>query len=303
MKRKVVALVTALFLVVSLVGCGTGPVETSPTILPTATPEQSQTGGIPAYQNAPYTALNNNVPEFKAAEHTVNSFETYGELDDLGRCTEALACIGLDLMPTEDRGSIGQVKPSGWQTIRYDIVDGGYLYNRCHLIGFQLSGENANVKNLITGTRYMNTKGMLPFENMVADYVKETENHVLYRVTPIFEGSELVARGVQIEALSMEDQGAGICFNVYVYNVQPGIIIDYATGHSRLEGTVATEAPTLAPSAGSLVYILNTNTGKFHLPSCGHAASIKEENRLEITGQTRDQMIQHGYSACGICKP
>ena len=200
MKRKVIALVTVLCLVFSLVGCETGIAETSPTILPTATPEQSQTGGIPAYQNSPYTALNNNVPEFKAAEHTVNSFETYGELDDLGRCTEALACIGLDLMPTEDRGSIGQVKPSGWQTIRYDIVDGGYLYNRCHLIGFQLSGENANVKNLITGTRYMNTKGMLPFENMVADYVKETENHVLYRVTPIFEGSELVARGVQIEA-------------------------------------------------------------------------------------------------------
>ena len=284
MKRKVIALVTVFCLVLSLVGCGLGPVETSPTILP-------------AYQNAPYTALNNNVPEFEDAEHTVDSFETYGELDSLGRCTEAVACIGLDLMPTEDRGSIGQVKPSGWQTIRYDIVDGGYLYNRCHLIGFQLSGENANEQNLITGTRYMNTKGMLPFENMVADYVKETENHVLYRVTPIFEGTELVARGVQIEALSMEDKGAGICFNVYVYNVQPGIVIDYATGHSRLDGTAPTEAPA------GVIYILNTNTGKFHLPSCGHADSIKDENRLEVKGQTRDQMIQHGYSACGTCKP
>ncbi len=297
MRRKVIKLVTVLCFVCSLVGCGLGTVETNPTILPT------HTGDVPTYQNSPYTVLNNNIPEFEAAEHTTNSFETYGELDSLGRCTEALACIGLDLMPTEDRGSIGQVKPSGWQTIRYDIVDGGYLYNRCHLIGFQLSGENANVKNLITGTRYMNTKGMLPFENMVADYVKETENHVLYRVTPIFEGTELVARGVQIEALSMEDNGAGICFNVYVYNVQPGIIIDYATGHSRLDGTVATAAPTLAPSASSVVYILNTNTGKFHLPSCGHADSIKDENRLEIKGQTRDQMIQHGYSACGSCKP
>ncbi len=300
MKRKVITLVTVFCLVFSLVGCGLGPAETNPTILPSATPDN---GALPTYQSSPYTALNNNVPAFAAADHTVVSFETYGELDALGRCTEAVACIGLDLMPTEDRGSIGQVKPSGWQTIRYDIVDGGYLYNRCHLIGFQLSGENANEQNLITGTRYMNTKGMLPFENMVADYVKETENHVLYRVTPIFEGTELVARGVQIEALSMEDNGAGICFNVYVYNVQPGIIIDYATGHSRLEGTIATVAPTLAPSASSAVYILNTNTGKFHLPACGSAASIKEENRLEIKGQTRDQMIGHGYSPCGNCKP
>lgn len=302
MKRKVIVLVTILFILVSFVGCGQGPVETSPTILPTHTPD---TNTLPTYQSAPYAALNNNVPEFEDAEHTVESFETYGELDALGRCTEALACIGLDLMPTEDRGSIGQVKPSGWQTIRYDIVDGGYLYNRCHLIGFQLSGENANEQNLITGTRYMNTKGMLPFENMVADYVKETENHVLYRVTPIFEGTELVARGVQIEALSMEDNGAGICFNVYVYNVQPGIVIDYATGHSRLDGTAATAAPTQAPAgtAAGVIYILNTNTGKFHLPSCSHADSIKEENRLEVKGQTRDQMIQHGYSACGTCKP
>ncbi|MBR5280348.1 MAG: DNA/RNA non-specific endonuclease [Clostridia bacterium] len=305
MKRKVIALVTVLFLVFSLIGCEQGPAETTPTILPTQSPGQTQTGSIPAYQSSPYIQLNDNVPAFPVSQYTVVSFETYGELDDLGRCTEAMACIGIDLMPTEDRGSIGQVKPSGWQTIRYDIVDGGYLYNRCHLIGFQLSGENANEQNLITGTRYMNTKGMLPFENMVADYVKETENHVLYRVTPIFEGSELVARGVQIEALSMEDKGAGICFNVYVYNVQPGIIIDYATGHSRLDGTAATEALTSAPSpsAGSVIYILNTNTGKFHLPSCGHAGSIKEENRLEITGQTRDQMIDHGYSPCGTCKP
>lgn len=299
MKRKVITLVTAFCLVLSLVGCGLGPTEANPT----ATLFPTHSGDLPAYQSAPYTTLNGNVPEFQASEYTVVSFETYGELDALGRCTEALACIGLDLMPTEDRGSIGQVKPSGWQTIRYDIVDGGYLYNRCHLIGFQLSGENANEQNLITGTRYMNTKGMLPFENMVADYVKETENHVLYRVKPIFEGTELVARGVQIEALSMEDQGKGICFNVYVYNVQPGIIIDYATGHSRSDGTLATAAPTDAPTASGVVYILNTNTGKFHLPSCGHADSIKEENRLEVKGQTRDQMMNHGYSPCGTCKP
>ena len=166
---------------------------------------------------------------------TEESYETYSPLDELGRCGVAQANIGLDLMPTEKRGSIGQVKPSGWQTVKYDIVDGKYLYNRCHLIGYQLSGENANRENLITGTRYMNVEGMLPFENMVADYVKETENHVLYRVTPVFEGSELVARGVQIEALSVEDNGDGICFNVFVFNVQPGIVIDYATGDSHLE--------------------------------------------------------------------
>ena len=214
-------------------------------------------GEIPEFSGEPFVILNNNEPLFTSDDYTTQSYEHYEDLDALNRCTMTMACIGRDLMPTEERGSIGQVKPTGWVTAKYDFVDGKYLYNRCHLIGFQLSGENANEQNLITGTRYMNTKGMLPFENMVADYVKETGNHVLYRVTPIFEGSELVARGVQIEALSMEDNGAGICFNVYVYNVQPGIIIDYATGHSRLDGTPATQVPTSAPSpsAGSVVYI------------------------------------------------
>ena len=158
----------------------------------------------------------------------------YGELDKLGRCTEAHANIGKDLMPTEDRGSIGSVKPTGWHTVKYDIVDGKYLYNRCHLIGFQLTGENANKNNLITCTRYMNTVGMLEFENKVAEYIKETNNHVLYRVTPIYEGNNLLAKGVQMEALSIEDEGKGIKFNVFVYNVQPGIEIDYKTGESKL---------------------------------------------------------------------
>ena len=187
------------------------------------------------YTGEAYEVLNGNKPEFAQDDLTEESYETYSPLDELGRCGVAQANIGLDLMPTEKRGSIGQVKPSGWQTVKYDIVDGKYLYNRCHLIGYQLSGENANRENLITGTRYMNVEGMLPFENMVADYVEETENHVLYRVTPVFEGSELVARGVQIEALSVEDNGDGICFNVFVFNVQPGIVIDYATGDSHLE--------------------------------------------------------------------
>lgn len=189
-------------------------------------------GTIPEFSGNPYVEINANIPFFEENELTDKSFERYSELDSLGRCGVTEASIGKDLMPTEERGSIGQVKPSGWQTVKYDHVDGKYLYNRCHLIGFQLSGENANVQNLITGTRYMNTEGMLPFENMVADYVKETGNHVMYRVTPIFEGDELVARGVLMEAKSVEDGGEGIEFCVYVYNNQPGVEIDYLTGKS-----------------------------------------------------------------------
>lgn len=187
---------------------------------------------VPAFSGNPYIAINNNQPEFEESELVTESYEFYSELDSLGRCGYAMACIGYELMPTEDRGSIGQVKPSGWQTVKYDFVDGKYLYNRCHLIGFQLTGENANKRNLITGTRYLNVEGMLPFENMVADYVKETKNHVLYRVTPIFDGDSLVARGVQMEAYSVEDNGEGICFHIYAYNCQPGVTIDYATGDS-----------------------------------------------------------------------
>ena len=187
---------------------------------------------IPEYSGEPYVVLGGNWPNFDVEDLTTEPFEYYSELDSLGRCGVAYANICLEIMPTEERGSIGQVKPSGWQTVKYDIVDGKYLYNRCHLIGYQLAGENANRQNLITGTRYLNVTGMLPFENMVDNYVEETENHVLYRVTPIFEGTELVARGVQMEAFSVEDEGEGICFNVFVYNVQPGITIDYATGNS-----------------------------------------------------------------------
>ena len=187
---------------------------------------------IPEYSGEPYVVLNDNWPYFDIEDLTTDPFEYYSELDSLGRCGVAYANVCLEIMPTEERGSIGQVKPSGWQTVKYDFVDGKYLYNRCHLIGYQLAGENANRQNLITGTRYLNVTGMLPFENMVDNYVEETENHVLYRVTPIFEGTELVARGVQMEAFSVEDEGEGICFNVFVYNVQPGITIDYATGDS-----------------------------------------------------------------------
>ena len=189
---------------------------------------------IPAYSGEPFVILENNVPKFTEEDFTTQSYETYGDLDAYNRCTYTVACIGRDLMPTEDRGNIGQVKPTGWVTAKYDFVDGKYLYNRCHLIGFQLTGENANERNLITGTRYMNVDGMLPFENMVADYIKETDHHVLYRVIPVFDGDNLVASGVTMEAWSVEDNGEGICYYVYIYNVQPGVEIDYATGESQL---------------------------------------------------------------------
>lgn len=187
---------------------------------------------VEEYADKPYVEMNGNKPEFD--ELTTKCFEEYSKLDSLGRCGVAYACVGLEIMPTEERGAIGQVKPTGWHTIKYDIVDGKYFYNRCHLIGYQLTGENANTKNLITGTRYLNVEGMLPFKNMVAEYVEETWNHVMYRVTPHFEGTNLLASGVQMEAYSVEDDGEGVCFNVYVYNAQPGITIDYKNGDSRL---------------------------------------------------------------------
>lgn len=190
---------------------------------------------VPEYSGQPYVIINDNEPYFDKDNLTTQSFEKYSSLDSLGRCGVAYANISEETMPTEKRGNIGMIKPSGWQIKKYDFIDGKYLYNRCHLIGYQLSGENANEKNLITGTRYMNTEGMLPFENQVADYVQETGNHVLYRVTPVFEGNHLVADGVLMEAMSVEDQGLDLEFNVFVYNVQPGVKIDYATGNSQLE--------------------------------------------------------------------
>lgn len=189
---------------------------------------------IPPYSGSSYVIINDNIPNFTEGDKTTESFESYSELDSLGRCGVAFSNISKDLMPTEERGSIGMIKPSGWHTVKYDIVDGKYLYNRCHLIGYQLTGENANNKNLITCTRYMNTVGMLEFENKVASYIKETNNHVLYRVTPIFEDDNLLATGVEMEAYSVEDNGKGIMFHIFVYNVQDGITIDYKTGDSFL---------------------------------------------------------------------
>ena len=279
---------------------------------------------VPAYSGQPYVAVNGNVPYFTDADLTDVSFESYSDLDSLGRCGVAYASVSQDTMPTEKRGSIGEVKPTGWHTAKYDNVDGKYLYNRCHLIGYQLTAENANVKNLITGTRYLNVQGMLPFENLTADYVKETGNHVMYRVTPVFEGNNLVASGVLMEAESVEDQGEGVLFCVYVYNVQPGIAIDYATGESWADGSgsagstagqgTAGNGSSQNQSAGSgaagssgggatvQTYILNTNSKKFHLPSCTSVTQMKAANRQEFTG-TRDEVIADGYEPCKNCNP
>lgn len=273
---------------------------------------------IPEYDGEPYVVIDDNEPNFMEEELQPEAYETYGTLDALGRCSIAEASIGEGLMPTEKRGAIGQVKPTGWHTVKYDMVEGKYLYNRCHLIGYQLTAENANEKNLITGTRYMNTEGMLPFENMVADYIKETGNHVMYRVTPVFEGENLVASGVQMEAESVEDQGADLSFNVYVYNVQPGVEIDYKTGESW-EANELLPASKNSDKAGNAVsgtasdkdssdpvseqtYILNTSSKKFHKESCSGVKSMKEKNKKVYTGK-REEVIEQGYAPCGNCHP
>lgn len=250
---------------------------------------------LPDYAGAPYVEINGNIPEFSPEQMTTESYEFYTDLDQIGRCGACYANIGPDLMPTEDRGSISSVHPSGWVQAQYDFVDGKSLYNRCHLIGFQLTGENANTHNLITGTRYLNVEGMLPFENLVAEYIRETGNHVLYRVTPVYEGSDLVASGVRMEALSVEDQGEGICFNVYCYNVQPGVLIDYATGESTLDEAYLSRGQQEE-------FVLNTSGKKYHLPTCSSVEEMKPENRQEYSG-TRQLLEAQGYSPCGRCDP
>lgn len=241
------------------------------------TPEDGFWGTeIPAYQGKAWIELNNNVPLFTKKDYSTKSFETYGELDSLGRCTTAYANVGQDLMPIKERESISQVKPTGWQKSEYDGIDGKYLYNRCHLIGYQLTAENANEKNLITGTRYLNVTGMLPFENMVADYVKETKGHVLYRVTPVFYQDELVARGVKMEGWSVEDNGEGVCFNVFVYNVQPGISICYADGtNSRIA-----QEDTTDPSAQKIYG--NRRSKIYHCPGQTAYEEMKDSPNLVI---------------------
>ena len=251
---------------------------------------------VPAYSGNEYYILNNNKPFFEESEIVTESFERYDSLDSLGRCTVTMACLGRDLMPTDQRGDIGSVTPTGWIQSSYSVVPGGYLYNRCHLIGWQLTDEDANEKNLITGTKYMNT-AMIPFENMIADYIKETNNHVMYRVRPIFEGNNLLCSGVLMEAYSVEDEGEGICFNIFMYNVQPNVNIDYSNGKSNAVGTKPSDEEFVVNA-----YILNTNTKKIHEPDCTHASKIADKNREEYEGDI-DELLDQGYTKCGTCNP
>ena len=254
---------------------------------------------IPAWSGDPWVTIDRNIPGFTAEDLTLEPFEQYSPLDELGRCGTAYACIAQELMPTDDRESISSVTPSGWVNRKYDFIDGKYLYNRCHLIGFQLTGENANKRNLITGTRYLNIEGMLPFENMVADHVKEEDHHVLYRITPIYQEGALVCSGVQMEGFCVEcgdnkfDEDK-FMFHVYCYNVQPGVLIDYMTGESVIS--------EIGQNSVEKTWILNTSSKKFHAPDCSNAANISDKNREKITC-TRDELIYRGYEPCGICKP
>lgn len=264
---------------------------------------------IPAYDGKPWVELADGIPYFSENEMTTTVFESYSDLDSLGRCGQAYANICKELMPTEERGQIGQVKPSGWHTVKYpDIISDRFLYNRCHLIGYQLGAENANEKNLITGTRSMNIDGMLDFENQIADYVKKTDNHVLYRVTPLFYEEDLVCRGVEMEAYSIEDDGEGIRFHVFAYNVQPGITIDYKTGDSWVTTKSAGSDEPSADESNNLAdqetreYALNISTMKFHLPQCESVPKMKKKN-LKYWTCTREELIEDGYSPCGICNP
>ncbi len=260
---------------------------------------------VPEYSGSASIDIDGGQPGFSEEDKRVTRpFERYSEMDALGRCGAAYANVCRELMPTEEREGIGMIRPSGWQTANYgSLVDGNYLYNRCHLIAFQLAGENANERNLITGTRYMNVEGMLPYEEMTGDYVRDTGNHVLYRVTPIFDGADLVASGVEMEAWSVEDAGEGICFHVYCYNVQPGITIDYSDGSSR--EALPGENTSLPGSSGgnreiARRYILNTSSKRIHLPECSGVESMSEKNKKEYTGTLRE-LEEAGYSPCGIC--
>lgn len=282
---------------------------------PEVKPSSVDLSDIPEYSGKPYVAVNDNIPYFNEADINTEEFELFSALDSLGRCGVAYANVCRETMPTGERGNIGSIKPSGWHSVRYKNVDGLYLYNRCHLIGFQLTGENANEQNLITGTRYMNVKGMLPFENMVADYVKETDNHVLYRVTPVFEGNNLLASGVLMEGWSVEDDGDGICFNVYCYNVQPDIIIDYTDGSNKAAdgsapygSSAAVTTPkkeiteTSKNTAPKTSYIGNKNSKKLHYTWCHSVDQMKETNKVYMTC-TREEALANGYSPCGNCNP
>lgn len=317
MKKNKFFLPLILLLCVYLTGCIT--TNTEPTVIQTPEPQlrisdetstqeitisEFSIDDVPEYSGTPYVTVNNNIPYFHEDEITTTSFEDYPDLDELGRCRTCTACLSIDTMPPEGetRGSIGMVKPAGWHTIRYDdLIADKYLYNRCHLIGWQLGNENANVNNLTTGTRYLNVDGMLPFENQVADYLCSTGNHVMYRVTPVFVGNELVCRGILMEAKSVEDDGCIFC--VYCYDVQPGITIDYATGDSWATGQEPEETADISSPSGEMhTYILNTNSMKIHTPDCSSVENIADGNRQEYTGYIED-LESDGYTRCGNCHP
>lgn len=257
---------------------------------------------IPDYVDCPYCEVNNNKPFFTKEEVIDQYYESYSGLDDLGRCQTAMACLSKETMPEEGekREDIGSIKPAGWHTAKYPgVVNGNYLYNRCHLIGWQLSAENANPLNLTTGTRYLNVDGMLPFENKVDNYIeKHPTNHVMYRITPVYVGNELVCRGLMMEAQSVEDNGCVFC--IYCYNVQPGIDIDYLTGESKLSGTNVT--PTKEAAKETNEYVINKKTGKIHKPTCSSIADIEDKNIEGYKGKLQD-LLDQGYTACKKCKP
>ncbi len=263
---------------------------------------------LPSYTGIASVELNGGVPYFLAEEEYAAGFpeagtEYYSALDELGRCGVCYAVVGTETMPTEERGEIGSIKPTGWHTVKYsDYIDGNYLYNRCHLLGYQLTAENANECNLITGTRYLNLIGMLPYENQVANYIEETGNHVFYRVTPIFEGENLLASGVLMEAYSIEDEGEGLQFCVYCYNVQPYIGIDYATGDSWLDedAEYADLVTNQNLEADEVTYILNTSSKKIHLATCDSVSKMSDHNKQE-TSATIEALEAQGYSCCNSC--
>ena len=278
------------------------PVTDSTVVVTAEAKDKFSLSNVPKYKDQAFVEIHGNKPYFtKQEKGNTKSFENYHKLDKLGRCGVAYANISQETMPTEERGAIGSVKPTGWHTAKYKgVVDGNYLYNRCHLIAYCLTAENANKKNLITGTRYLNIEGMLPYETMVAKYVEKTGNHVLYRVTPVFKGNNLLASGVLMEGYSVEDNGKGINYCVYAYNVQPGIKIDYKTGDSKLLSSKANASSDV--DSDKQTYIVNTNTKKFHLPSCKSVSDMKAKNKEEFTGD-RGDLITQGYEPCGNCHP
>ncbi len=294
LSKRILSFLAVISLVLTLTSCRFDNSVSLP-----ITPGDFSLSAVESYSSEPYIEVNGNIPYFTQDELTTESFESYSPRDILGRCGTAFACVGVDLMPTKERESISSVKPAGWRISKYDFIDGKYLYNRCHLIAYQLTGENANEENLITGTRYLNVDGMLTFEEKVGNYVRETNNHVMYRVTPIFSGNELIARGVLMEAYSVEDSGAGICFCIYAYNVQPNVWINYTDGDNHLSDT---SDITVESSHGTTTYILNVNTKKYHLPTCSSVEEMSEKNKDTYTGD-ESSLIAKGYSPCSICTP